>query len=214
MTTTRQVLILLIGLLPAGGFTVQAAENPGSIKVDNQHVHNWNNFANNLLVLHQQLVKQHPLIIKTKTGGYADQPEFYTEESFYHKETGKLISRVQWEKANPDRMHTIEVYVYDDKNRVIRDYSAAYLPTYRNAPTQTLINLHAYNGETHAFRSFDATGDHILDRCTGNYKGEEINILLDEDELYAELDGMRLEPYYKHCVKGLPVRAEKYRTPH
>lgn len=97
-----------------------------------------------------------------------------------------------------------------------RDFSAAYLPEYRNAPTQTLISFHVYNGLLHAFRSFDATGDHILDRCTGRYNAKKINILLDEDELYEgqfAKKGVMQSDTYKACFKGLPETAGKYLTP-
>lgn len=191
------------------------ANDRNAMKEDNSHIRRWNGFADKLLQIHRQLIAEQAHTVKTSTGGYPGMAQFYQEEAYYNKQTGKLISRVQWERENRQRMHTIEVYLYDKQGRVSRDYSAAYLPSYRNAPTQTLISLHAYNGKTHAFRSFDATGDHILDRCEGTYQNEPVNFLLDEDELYEELDGLRLSADYKHCMKGLPERADKYASnPH
>lgn len=212
MVAFRQITILLVCIAAVISLPVQAAD-PAALKQDNPHIRRWNGFADTLLKLHQKLISQQAYTKKTVFGGYADQPRFYKEEAFYNKKTGKLISRVQWEVENPDLMHTIEVYFYDEQGRISRDFSAAYLPAYRNAPTQTLISLHAYNNQTHAFRSYDATGDHILDRCEGKYKGKNVNILLDEDELYQELDGLRLTPVYKNCVKGLPERAGVYIVP-
>lgn len=212
--TARPLLILLCSLfisMPAFAANMQA------MKEDNQHIRRWNAFANDLLKLHDRLISQQVHVIKTRMGGYAHMPNFYKEYKYLNKKTGKLISQVQWEKAYPDNLHTIEVYVHDKYGRVVRDYSAAYLPDYRNAPTQTLISLHAYNGLLHAFRSFDATGDHILDRCTGRYNAKVINILLDEDELYEgrfAKNGVMQSDTYRECFKGLPDRADKYLNPH
>lgn len=209
----RFSLSLLI--LSLAGLPLQAAKSE-AMKGDNQHVRRWNSFANNLLELHKRLVSQQVNTIKTRMGGYAHLPNFYKEYKYINKKTGKLISQVQWEKAYPDNLHTIEVYIYDKFGRVTRDYSAAYLPDYRNAPTQTLISLHAYSGLLHAFRSFDATGDHILDRCTGRHQGKKINILLDEDELYEgqfEKNGVMQSDTYQLCFKDLPKTAGKYLTP-
>lgn len=214
MNKTGQLALLLLALniIPTG---LLAAERQ-AMKEDNHHIRRWNRFANNLLELHKRLVSQQVNIIKTRMGGYAHLPEFYKEYKYINKKTGKLISQLQWEKAYPDNLHTIEVYVYDKYGRVIRDYSAAFLPDYRNAPTQTLISLHAYNGLLHAFRSFDATGDHILDRCEGRHMGKKINILLDEDELYEkqfEKNGVMQSDTYLACFRGLPRTVEEYLIP-
>lgn len=187
-----------------------------SIKEDNHHIRRWNGFADKLLELHDILIRQQPHTVKKRLGGYAHLKNFYREFKYINKKTGKLVSQLQWEKAYPDNLHTIEIYIYDEYGRIKRDYSAAYLPEYRNAPTQTLISLHTYNGLLHAFRSFDASGDHILDRCTGRYNSKTINILLDEDELYEgrfQKDGVMQSDTYKACFKGLPVKAGKYINP-
>jgi hypothetical protein len=111
---------------------------------------------------------------------------------------------VQWEKDAPDQLHTIEVYIYDEKGRVSRDYMAAYLPHYHNAPTQTLISFHHYSDQLHAFRTFDASGDRILERCEGkNKQGQLVNFLLDEDELYEDPDNVQTSADYKSCFAGL-----------
>lgn len=192
------------------------ADNQAAMKEDNEHIRRWRAFAQNSLELHKKLVKQQAVTKKTSIGGYSHLPNYYQEEQFFSKRSGKLISRVRWNREDLKELHTIEVFIYDDKNRVVRDYSAAYLPHYRNAPNQTLISLHAYNNGTHAFRTFDATGDHILDRCEGNLAGKKVNILLDEDELYegqGEENGVMQSQTYKVCTKGLPQQAGKYLTP-
>lgn len=186
------------------------------MKVDNVHVRTWNKFAADALALSEKLIAEIPHTVKTKIGGYAGKPEFYKEDAYYDKRNDKLISRVQWERENPTVLHTIEVYIRDPQGRVMRDYIAAYLPLYHNAPTQTLMSFHQYNGELHAFRSFDASGDRIVERCTGKLKGKDLDLLLDEDEIYAAIEGrsnVMEQADYQACFKGMPQEPGKYLTP-
>jgi hypothetical protein len=172
------------------------------MKSDNKHARVWNKFANDSLNLHKKMTADKTVEVKTRIGSYANVKDFYIENRYF--ENGKLISQVQWEKDNPKQLHTIEVYIHDNTGRVIRDFMAAYLPFYHNAPTQTLISFHHYNEKLHAFRSFDATGDIILERCTGeNNKNQPVNIILDEDELYNDEDGIKSTLDYKACFAGL-----------
>ena len=181
-------------------FTTVFATEP--MKEDSTHVRVWNKFASDILRLHQRLTSGKDLQVKTRIGSYANVKNFYIEHRYFNKD--KLISQVQWEKDNPETLHTIEVYVYDDKGRVIRDFLAAYLPFYHNAPTQTLASFHHYNGSLHAFRSFDASGDKVLERCTGkDSKGQEINLLLDEDDLINDPDELIGSKDYLACFTGL-----------
>lgn len=181
-------------------------------KEPNKHIITWDAFAKNVLALHKKLISQTKVVKKSKTGGYAHAPEFYQEDAYYDASTNKLISKVQWEKANPEVLHTIEVYLYDDQGRVIRDFAAAYLPDYHEAPTQTLISLHAYHGELHAFRTFDASGYTISEGCRGQYQGKEVNMILDEGEIE---DGApeKKTPEYKVCFEGMQTKAGKYLIP-
>lgn len=208
---TRQILFTLLALLVA---QVTGAEEKA--KAPNKHIITWDAFAQNTLSLHKKLISEIEVVKKTKTGGYAGMPEFYIEETFYHPLTNNLISRVQWEKANPTQLHAIEVYLYDDKGRVIRDYVAAYLPSYHKAPTQTLISLYQYNGELQAFRTFDASGYRIFERCTGQFQGKEVDLMLDEDEIADSLEGKTKATKtetYKACFAGLQEKAGQYLTP-
>ena len=208
-------VMLLSTLLMMIPVSLPAADRD-AMKEDNQHIRRWNGFAEKLLRLHDRLTRQQPHTVTERLGGYAHMENFYREFKYTNKKTGKLTSLVAWEKAYPDNLHTIEVYLYDEYGRVTRDYSAAYLPAYRNAPTQTLISFHVYNGLLHAFRTFDASGDHILDRCTGRYNAKEINILLDDDDLYEgrfQKKGVMQSDTYRECFKGLPDKAGKYLDP-
>jgi len=201
--------VSLAGLLFMG--TVYAAD---PMKQDNQHVRNWNAFANNVYQLHQKLSQVDGVHKKSRIGGYAQMPEFYREEQYYLGE--RLISKVQWEQAQENVLHSVEVFLHDDQGRVIRDYSAAYLPTYRNAPTQTLISLHRYQDQLHAFRSFDASGYRIIERCTGSLAGREVNLLLDEDEIAEALGdpaGIMTSDEYQACFGDLQAEAGKYLQP-
>ncbi len=196
------------------GLVSAAAANAEPLQQDNRHIRIWNQFAQNLLKLHRQRIRQQNVSKKTRSGGYAQMPDFYLEESFYIGD--RLISKVQWEKQNPQQLHTIEVYLHDSQGRVVRDYAAAYLPVYHNAPTQTLITLHRYNKGLHAFRSFDASGYRIVERCTGRLNGREVNLLLDEDEIDAALGdprGVMATQEYRQCFGDLPQKAGKYLNP-
>ena len=199
----------MLGLLLMG--TAHAAD---PMKQDNQHVRSWNAFANNVYQLHQKLSQVDGVNKKIRIGGYAQMPEFYREEQYYLGD--RLISQVQWEKARDKVLHSVEVYIYDDQGRVTRDYTAAYLPTYRNAPTQTLISLHRYQDQLHAFRTFDASGYRIIERCTGSLKGREVNMLLDEDEIAEALGdpgSIMASDEYKACFGDLQAEAGKYLQP-
>ena len=201
--------VSLAGLLFMGA--VQAAE---PLKQDNQHVITWNRFAQQVYQLHRQLTQKPGISKQTQTGGYAQMPEFYREERFYQGD--RLISKVQWEQDHPERFHTVEVFIHDDQGRVIRDYIAAYLPTYRNAPTQTLVSLHRYQDQLHAFRSFDASGYRVIERCTGSLNGQNVNLLLDENEIYEALgdsQGIMASEIYQACFGDLQTGAGKYLTP-
>ena len=190
--------------------------NAEVIRVDNKHQRLWNQFADKALALHKKQIKKYPHQKATKIGGYGNLPDFYLEEIYRATSHGKVLSKVTWEKEQPKNLHTIEVFVYDEQSRMVRDYSAAYLPSYRSAPTQTLLTLHTYNKGVHAMRTFDASADHILDKCVGKFAEDDINILLDEDELHQaryEYDSILESDAYLHCFKGMPEKPGKFLPP-
>lgn len=192
-------IISLFLFIPFATTLVFASE---PMKGDSKHVRVWNKFAQDSLSLHKKLTEGKNFQVKTRIGSYANVKDFYIEHRYLDK--GKLISQVQWEKELPETLHTIEVYVHDIKGRISRDYLAAYLPFYHNAPTQTLISFHHYTEDLHAFRSFDASGDKVLERCTGkDSQGQVVNMLLDEDDLINDPDEMMGSDEYKKCFSGL-----------
>lgn len=189
------LILLLLGIISIASATE-------SIKGYNKHARVWNKFANDCLSLHKKLTDGKVLEVKNRMGGYKNEDFFFTEDRYFDK--GRLVSQLQWENGNQDKLHTIEVYIRDETGRVVRDFISAYLPSYHSAPTQTLVSFHHYNEDLHAFRSFDASGDVVLERCTGkNNKGQSVDIILDEDEIYNDDDGIIGSVDYNECFEGL-----------
>lgn len=214
MNTVLKTLLVVL-TLSLGQFAFAGMER-SKMKEDKAQVKSWNHFADMCLGLHHKQVKGKSIITTEKIGGYHGQPDYYREVTYKDAKTGRVLSRIQWEKDNPENVHSIEVFVYDKKGRVIRDYAAAYLPDQRNAPVQTLINIHRYNGELHAFRQFDAGKDIIYESCEGKFNGKDQQLRLFEDDLAAtDYDSRQLlkSPVYKACFKGMPTVPGKYLRP-
>jgi len=208
MKPNRMLLSMLI-LSLSTTLTIAAPDS----KQEKPRARAWNEFTQNILKLHTALIANRKVNKKTRTGGYANLPDHYLEESYFDAENGQLLSLVQWVRDQPDQLHSIEVYIRDGQGRVLRDYSATYLPFSHRSPMQTLISLHAYNGDLHAFRSYDASGARIYERCE---RGEEILLNLDEDQIDQATQGkdkpMQKDPYLT-CFKGLEDKAGKYLQP-
>jgi len=205
------IVLIVLTIFSVGSF---AAEE--RMKEDKTHVNKWNLFTKNMHKLHLKLIKNRRVKIKTRIGGYSDNPKFYKEQVFRDAKTGKKISMIQWELKNPKNIHSIEVFVRNEKGEVIRDYSSSYLPFYRNAPTQTLINLWGHSSGMRGFRQFDAGGDLIYEQCEGKWKGKYTIIRLFEDDLVNEgSDVIRTKKSgpYKACFDGVEKTAKKYMVP-
>lgn len=186
------------------------------IAAESLHERRWNRFAEDVFALHERQLSAHEVRTETRTGGYANYPDFYREVEYYDRGSGGLLSRLQWEREAPETLHAIEVFVRDAEGRVLRDYTVAWLPGYRKAPSQTLIALHRYNGELHAFRSFDASGDRLYERCEGMYRGREVFLEVNQDMLHdARLDpGPLFESEdYRLCYGDLPTEADAFLPP-
>jgi len=191
--------------------------DPGPINPKADHVERWNWFVRAVYALHTKLTAGRGIRTEERTGGYAGKPGFYREVAYFDKDTGRLISRLQWESKKPDLLHSIEVYIYDDKGRVRRDYGAWFLTHSRTAPQATVINLHAYNDGLTALRQFDATDNRLYEICKGKYKGKPVDIELWEDEiirLTGEPDTVMTSKAYAACFRGLPAKsAGRFLTP-
>jgi len=186
------------------------------MKEDKVQVKSWNHFVKLSLDLHHRQVKGKKIKKTEKVGGYRSRPEYYREVTYTDVKTGRVLSKIQWEQNQSANVHSIEVFVYNKQGRLVRDYAAAYLPDQRNAPVQTLINFHTYNGGLHAFRQFDAGKDIIYESCEGKFNGKDHQLRLFEDDLAAtDYDSRQLlkSPVYKACFKGMPSVPGKYLRP-
>ena len=196
--------------------SVNAASQKDAMKEDKAHVQNWNKFALALHKIHLYYLTKHKTYTTERIGGYASKPKFYKEISYYDSASKRLLSRIQWVIQHPKRMHTVEIYIYDKKGKLVRDYLAAYLPHFRNAPIQTLINLHARDDRLKAWRQFDASGNRIYEQCKGTFFGHEVNIKLTDDEMVA-VSGSRPavmnSDSYIECFSGISASASPYLNP-
>ncbi len=211
-----RILFLVAGLILA----VQSASVSGETRVidsDTSQVASWNRFVDKLYALHQRLIVAAGKVRQSeRVGGYHRLPGFYREVSYYAESDGRLLGVIRWERAQPKRIHSIDVNVYDDRGRVIRDYSATYLPEGRNSPYQTLVNLHHYTAELHAFRQFDASGNRLYEDCKGTSAGKPVAIGLDIFALVRDegkRDGVVESPVYKECFGNLATSAGEYLNP-
>jgi len=217
----KKILIYLtVSLFVWGPVAVEAKERLSSVKEDSKHIKDWNKFSESVYLLHEWLISQHKVRTEESSGGYRKGylggPDFYREVKYINAENGKLVSQLQWEKEKPDTLHTIETYLYNDDGQVKLDYLVAYLPEFRNAPVQTLINLHAYSGELHAFRQFDASGELTYEHCSGEHFSGEVNISLEDYELLSPSEeGAKLisSEAYLACFGTLPSKVGKYLDP-
>lgn len=209
----------LVGAALYAGAVGAVETDRATLKVDQAQVDAWNAFAEALYELHQHRMQQHTIRTTERIGGYGagylGEPDFYREVRYYDAESGRMLSRIQWERERPDVIHMIEVLFHDDKGRVERDYLAAYLPHFRNAPVQTLINFHNYEEGLHAFRQFDASGNRIYEQCRGSYFGERVFLSLEEWDLppFSDNPGLFDTATYLACFEHLPLQAEQFLDP-
>jgi len=211
--------LFFIGLCSGVGISTAAEQKQQRMEVDISQVSDWNGFSEALFALHKKRMQGREIKTTEHTGGYGGrlgEADFYKEISYIDADTGRLLSKIQWEREHPDTIHTIEVFIYDNAGRVTRDFLAAYLPWSRNAPVQTLINLHYYNGELHGFRQFDASGERIYEQCSGKSAGEDVFISLEDYELNTSPDRrphIMSTRMYEACFGDLQKTAGAYTTP-
>jgi tetratricopeptide (TPR) repeat protein len=208
------IVVTVIGFMTV--FARAAERDVRSLKEDKQQVRAWNTFAERLYTLHQYLIAQQPIRTQHQHGGFAHQADVYTKTRYYDKAHQRLLSVIQRMNDNPDLIEEIAVNIYDKHGHVVRDYLAAYLPYNRNAPIQTLINLHAYHGKLHGFRQFDASGERIYEQCQGQYDGKPVMLSLEDYQFGngAYRDNKTLaSAVYQSCFAGIPATAKAYLNP-
>ena len=208
----RLITTIILGLLSPN---LYASNSPDSqhMREDKVHIRTWNQFADRLLQLHRLQIANTAVETTQSLGGYAGMKDFYKEVVYIDKKSGKVLSTVQWVTEHPDVMHTISVNIYDDKGRLIRDYLAAYLPIHRNAPIQTLINIHHYNGGLHAFRQFDASGNKIYEKCSGRFANKKVDLSLWEDDFYRKNNPVFDTKIYHACFDKIPEQSDRFSNP-
>lgn len=175
-----------------------------------------NAFMEQALALHEKLVRGRDIQTRSRLGGYADLPDFYEEIQYLDAASGRLISRIEWERSEPRRVHTLEVNVHDAQGRVSRDYTGWYLPDKRRAPREAWVTLHAYPPGLHALRQFNLDGVRSFEKCTGSHQGREVAIELSEHHIVAEdrPGGVLSSPEYRTCFASLPLHAGEHAMPH
>lgn len=202
--------------LPPALLAVVLVLDAGPVYSESQHERVWNRFAEQVFSLHERQLAGREIQERSRIDGYAGRPEFYREVEYTDADSGALLSRIRWVRERPGTIDVIEVFVRDRQGRVVRDYTVAWLPDYRSAPSQTLISLHAYNGGLHAFRTFDASGERLHERCQGESRGQPVYLEVDQDMFYdARLDpGPIFESEaYRRCFGELPSSVEGFLPP-
>lgn len=190
------------------------ASNINSVQVDNTRADQWNAFVDKTYQLHLRQITDRNISTKKRSGSYHRLPDFFQEVKFFDKESNSLLSRIEWETKQPDKIHSIEVIVHDKDKKIIREYSASYLPAYRNAPYQTLINIHHYSTNLHSFRQYDASNNLIYEVCNSINSKEK---LFEHDDYEIPDDfkqGVGSNKTYQQCFQQLSKNTKLPLTPH
>lgn len=176
----------------------------------------WNRFVDGIYALHIKRTNGASIEIKERTGGYFQQKDFFKEQSFYDKKSGKLLSKIQWETKNPKNIHVIQVFLYDNKGRSLRDYAASYRTDDHDDPATTEISLFDHPKGLRAFRQFDASNQISYEDCEGKWRGKSVSIKLDVIDLEVfrdEPNTIMTSPQYRACFGRLPKSAARYIPP-
>ena len=183
------------------------------VEVEDNHVANWNRFAVNIYNLHMQQIagkETRQMVMTGEYGGFAADGIFYKETTYHDANTGLLLSRIRADRDKPEIRHSVEAFVYNGQGRLVRDFAALYLPWSQNAPMNTVINLHSYKSDLHAYRQFNATGDIIYEQCKGVMSGAKVDISL---EMYQIRSPITETGAYQACFAGAAKTAGVYLIP-
>ena len=161
----RPIVVSMFLLTTTLTFAVADEKLPDDLEKRHQL---WNGFVDKLYILHRKKISGDNYYTTEKIGGYGGQAnnlEYYREVHYYDRDSRQLLSIVKWNETYPFGIHMIDVFFYDEKGRVLREYSATYLPSRHTSPSETLIILHYYKDNLHSFREFDASNVHIYEQC-------------------------------------------------
>ncbi len=195
------------------------AENGIKLSPDLEEMYKGlNSFVDDLYVLHKKRLEGREFYITEEVGGYGgltNDLDFYKQVNYYDSKSKRLLSTIKWEKKNPDNIHMIDLFLYDNQGRLKRKYAAAYLPSRRVSPLETLISLHYYRNNTHSFREFDIHDVRIYEQC--NDITDEKNIYFafhyeDIPDSYQELD-VEKHDKYRACFEHASSTVEPYNSP-
>jgi len=211
---------MLARLIPLGAALLLAAISACAadaqikkMEVDEDHVTSWNRFAGRAYDLHLRQIAGRAIRqteVVDAYNGTAASGYGYKETSYYDARTGLLLSRVRVDRDRPKILHTVEVFIYDEQGRVARDFAALYLPWSQNAPMRTLINVHQYNGDLHAYRQFDASGNRVYEQCKGVQEGKKVDISLEQQDIRPAATA---SDAYRACFAGVQQTAGNYLSP-
>lgn len=171
-------------------------------------------FKQALFELHQQQVKDKQLRLEETEGQYngkAAERYHYRDTKYYEVGSTRLLSHIRSDADSPETLHIIEIYVYDNTGRVVRDFASVSLPTSPAYPARTLLNFHRYNGELHSFRQFNEFGDVTYEDCAGLLKNRRLKLALDAADIKPAVTAT-LE--YKACFDGMETEWGAYAIPY
>lgn len=201
--------VLLLATLSSWAADAQIKQ----MEIDEDHVASWNRFAGKAYELHQRQITSRTIRQTEVAGVYygtAASGYRYKETSYYDAHSGLLLSRVRVDRDRPKVLHIVEVFIHDEQGRVARDFAALYLPWSQNAPLRTLINVHQYNRELHAYRQFDASGERVYEQCKGTHAGKKVDISLEQQDIGPATTA---SDAYQACFAGVQQTAGIYLSP-
>lgn len=177
-----------------------------------------NGFVDDLYALHKNRLQGRAFYTTEEIGGYGgltDDLEFYNKVNYYDSKSKQLLSTIKWERKNPENIHMIDIFMYDEQGRLKRNYSASYLPSRRISPLETLITLHYYNNRYHSFREFDTSDIQIYEQCNDINDMKKTYIAYHYEDIpdsYQELDTDE-QVLYRACFDHTSSTVEPYISP-
>lgn len=184
----------------------------------NPKLRQWNAYVDGLLRFNEKRLAQVEHVVEETIGGYGgvmNDMEYFRDIRAYDASSGKLLSSIKWETRNPEVLHMVDIYVYDDQGRLLREYNASYLPGHTNAPYETMINLHYHDEDLHSFRQFDASGEVLYQQCTGKIGDQPVALAHEYYEMPDSLSDVpaHLREVYRACFDEVPDTAHPYTDP-
>jgi len=203
-------LVAGLGAMPA--IAQVAKKDIKSVKENVKQLKILNTFVDDLLRVHRHRLETRKIKQTDRIGGYQDMPEHFRDAEYHDAKSGLLLSRIRWENKPGGLPEMIEIYFYDKQGRVSVDYLAVFLPGYRNAPFQAVVNIHKHDDSLSAFRQFDTYEDRLFERCKGDFFGEKVDLLLNDIDIPPEPEDVSAE-LYTACFGLLPTTVGNYLKP-